>query len=365
MEPTVNNLIAEAREWLGTKYHHQASVKGVGADCVGFLKGAAVNVGLISLEEASAYPTDYSRQPSGGMLRRLVGQNLVQVPFEERRPGDLGLMRFQSDEQHLFMFTSVDPDYIIHAAQQGVVEHRFDFQTMRQQTARVYRFPRLLSITPQPKVSKRIGQALPDKGARKFIISGLPRSRSAWLAAFLTDGPVFCHHELIRHCDSPHEYSVRLQDTRQPVKGDSDTLLPMFYPALRDKLQDVRFAFIRRDPAEVIASAVKAGAALGLTGIPGEKVIPATLLEGLRMMREDHPDSPEWAFEELEDVGAVRDLHQYCTGRPWDLPRFQLFHPLRVDTIYQKTFPCRLLGDRFPTPEALSEAIRFELEGGK
>ncbi|MEE8633091.1 MAG: hypothetical protein V3S93_01305 [Methyloceanibacter sp.] len=31
--------MAKARGWLGTPYHHQASVKGVGCDCLGLVRG--------------------------------------------------------------------------------------------------------------------------------------------------------------------------------------------------------------------------------------------------------------------------------------------------------------------------------------
>ena len=33
------HVIAAARGWLGTPYHDQASVKGVGCDCLGLVRG--------------------------------------------------------------------------------------------------------------------------------------------------------------------------------------------------------------------------------------------------------------------------------------------------------------------------------------
>lgn len=38
-------IVAEAREWIGTPYHHLAHLKGVGCDCIGLLRGVweAVN----------------------------------------------------------------------------------------------------------------------------------------------------------------------------------------------------------------------------------------------------------------------------------------------------------------------------------
>ncbi len=33
------DIITAARAWAGTPYHHQASVKGVGCDCLGLIRG--------------------------------------------------------------------------------------------------------------------------------------------------------------------------------------------------------------------------------------------------------------------------------------------------------------------------------------
>ncbi|HXO72313.1 MAG TPA: peptidase P60, partial [Bradyrhizobium sp.] len=32
-------IVAEARSWIGTRYCHQASLKGVGCDCLGLVRG--------------------------------------------------------------------------------------------------------------------------------------------------------------------------------------------------------------------------------------------------------------------------------------------------------------------------------------
>lgn len=33
------DVIAEARRWIGTPYHHQATLRGVGCDCLGLVRG--------------------------------------------------------------------------------------------------------------------------------------------------------------------------------------------------------------------------------------------------------------------------------------------------------------------------------------
>jgi NlpC/P60 family putative phage cell wall peptidase len=135
-------LVKIARTWIGTPHRHQASINGLGCDCVGFLAEAAVETGLITPELRAEFPTDYSRQPSAGKLRRLCSGLLSLVPFDQRAPGDIVLMRFAAEPQHLGMLTVRDPDYIIHCAEAGVVEHRLD-SVWRARIVRVYRFPAL------------------------------------------------------------------------------------------------------------------------------------------------------------------------------------------------------------------------------
>ncbi len=39
MPPTSSHIATAARGWIGTPYRHQASLKGVGADCLGLMRG--------------------------------------------------------------------------------------------------------------------------------------------------------------------------------------------------------------------------------------------------------------------------------------------------------------------------------------
>ena len=137
---TAAQLIEDARTWIGTPHRHQGSIKGVGADCVGFLAEVALESGLITPQLRAQFPTDYSMQPSAGQLRHLCSRHLHLVPFDSRCPGDIVLMRFAEEPQHLGMLTERDPDYVIHAAEKGVVEHRLD-SVWRARIVRVYRFP--------------------------------------------------------------------------------------------------------------------------------------------------------------------------------------------------------------------------------
>ena len=56
-----------------------------------------------------------------------------------------------------------------------------------------------------------------------FLILGLPRSRTAWLANFLTYDGLFCYHEAINGCKNIKEYKQKVKG-----KGDSNTALALF-----------------------------------------------------------------------------------------------------------------------------------------
>jgi NlpC/P60 family putative phage cell wall peptidase len=146
---TAAQLIEDARAWLGTPYRHQGSIKGLGCDCVGFLAEVAVETRLITPQLRAEFPTDYARFPSAGELRRLTSRHLRLVPYDARAPGDIVLMRFAEEPQHLGMLTAVDPDQLIHCGQHGVVEHRID-SVWRARIVRVYRFPGLTPTHPPP-----------------------------------------------------------------------------------------------------------------------------------------------------------------------------------------------------------------------
>lgn len=57
-----------------------------------------------------------------------------------------------------------------------------------------------------------------------FFVIGLPRSRTAWLANFLTYENKFCHHEGMSDCRNIDEYKTKLGTN----DGDSSTGLMLF-----------------------------------------------------------------------------------------------------------------------------------------
>ncbi len=128
-------ILAAARACLGTPFLHQGRIPGRALDCAGLLIAIAQAVGADYRDVAG-----YGPNPSGGLLEAALDDQpcLERVPVHARCPGDLLLMRFDADPQHLAVLTG---ETIIHAyANVGTVcEHRLS-AVWTARIVRVYRF---------------------------------------------------------------------------------------------------------------------------------------------------------------------------------------------------------------------------------
>lgn len=135
-------IVAEARRWVGTPWRHQASVKGVGCDCAGLVRGVALNLGLADLDEAHPEAErflNYSRNPQPRKMLGALNHFMHRVRPDAMQAGDVLLMRFDRDPQHLAILT--DAGTIVHAASAygAVAEHRLS-SDWRARVTGVWRF---------------------------------------------------------------------------------------------------------------------------------------------------------------------------------------------------------------------------------
>lgn len=115
-------IVAEARAWLGTPWQHQQHLKGVGCDCGGLIRGVMAAVGL-GPTDFSCWPGareffGYSTQPDGSLLERACDKYLTRIPRADMKAGDALLLITDRHPQHM----GILGDYahgglsIIHAA---------------------------------------------------------------------------------------------------------------------------------------------------------------------------------------------------------------------------------------------------------
>ena len=88
-------IVASARGWLGTAYRHQASVKHVGCDCLGLLRGVWREVMGPEPMTVPPYPADWAMQGQRELLLAAAKAHLVLIKVDEAREGDVLLFRWR------------------------------------------------------------------------------------------------------------------------------------------------------------------------------------------------------------------------------------------------------------------------------
>ncbi|HEY8697522.1 MAG TPA: hypothetical protein VIM02_07890, partial [Rhizomicrobium sp.] len=90
---TADRILAIARSWIGTPYVHQASLKGVGCDCLGLLRGIWRELYGEEPEEIPPYSLDWAEATGAETLYMALERHCREVSSESLRPGDIALFR--------------------------------------------------------------------------------------------------------------------------------------------------------------------------------------------------------------------------------------------------------------------------------
>lgn len=120
---TREQIVAEAQSWMGTKWCHQACVKGAGVDCIGLIAGVADALGI---PEAKAWRADmrfrgYGITPESSKLLEAVALYLDPIPRAAAKLGDILIFAYVVPDRriklpiHFGIISRVNPEYVIHA----------------------------------------------------------------------------------------------------------------------------------------------------------------------------------------------------------------------------------------------------------
>lgn len=125
---TRNDFLSLALGWVKTPYHHQARLKAVGSDCIGFILGV--------IEEATGtrvdVPSNYGRYPDPPAALALIEKLglTAPVPVWDAKPADVLYMRVARDPQH-FGLVSLGGKLLHCVEPVGVVEVTLNDKFMR------------------------------------------------------------------------------------------------------------------------------------------------------------------------------------------------------------------------------------------
>lgn len=134
-------IVECARGWLSTPWRHQARLKGIGVDCVGFIAEVGRECGILSVQEAA----NYKRRPDGVTLRAKLDEYLTPVRLADIQPADVLLFSTSGKPDHVGLvgdYPAAGELSVIHAylPARKVIEHRLD-PTWRGKVVAAYAIP--------------------------------------------------------------------------------------------------------------------------------------------------------------------------------------------------------------------------------
>jgi cell wall-associated NlpC family hydrolase len=139
---TREEIVAEARTWVGTRWQHQARIKGIACDCAGLVLGVGKTLKLVPQHLDLS---GYGREPEGDRLESVCRAELHEIEVRDMQPGDVISMTFDPalGPSHV----AIIGDYlhggfsIIHAylPSRQVVETRLD-SAFEAKISRAFRF---------------------------------------------------------------------------------------------------------------------------------------------------------------------------------------------------------------------------------
>jgi NlpC/P60 family putative phage cell wall peptidase len=146
-----NVIVDEAWRWVGTPYRHQASRIGVGADCLGLVRGVWRAVVGEEPEQPGPYTMDWA-ESGGDALLEAAMRHFTKCPDGAIEPGRLILFRWNAQFAAKHAGIAVGPQHFIHAYSGIGVVCSALVPAWRRKIAGVFAFPPVKSAAlPQPE----------------------------------------------------------------------------------------------------------------------------------------------------------------------------------------------------------------------
>lgn len=141
MPLTRAQIVAEARAWIDTPYRHQASLKGVGCDCLGLIRGVWRALIADEPEPVPPYAPDWAEATGSESLAAAARRHLVEVAVADVAPGDVLLFRWRARFPAKHAAIATASDFMVHAHDGAAVAEVALAPWWRRRLAYVFRFP--------------------------------------------------------------------------------------------------------------------------------------------------------------------------------------------------------------------------------
>ncbi len=135
------DIIAEARSWVGTPYHHQASLKGVAVDCVGLVRGIFRKLYGFEPPERLDYSSDWGDSNGSEDVVNAAFKYLEPVALEDMQPGDVVAVRWKKGRVAKHVMVLTDNNMAVHAYNRSPTTEIHLSDWWRRRIVYAFRFP--------------------------------------------------------------------------------------------------------------------------------------------------------------------------------------------------------------------------------
>lgn len=108
-------VIEEALVWIGTPYRHQGTLKGVGCDCLGLVRGVWRALYGEEPESMQPYSPDWAEAGRVDALIEAARRHFIERPKEDMAAGDVILFRWKPTHAAKHVGILVSNQAFIHA----------------------------------------------------------------------------------------------------------------------------------------------------------------------------------------------------------------------------------------------------------
>jgi NlpC/P60 family putative phage cell wall peptidase len=134
-------IIAEVSSWIGTPYRHQASLKGVGCDCLGLVRGVWRALFGKEPEPLVPYSPDWAEASGEETLAIAARRHLKEIAVDAAKPADIVLFRWRQGLPAKHAGVLIEPHRFVHAHQGAAVSPAAYSRWWRERAAYAFRFP--------------------------------------------------------------------------------------------------------------------------------------------------------------------------------------------------------------------------------
>jgi NlpC/P60 family putative phage cell wall peptidase len=151
-------VVAEAKSWLGTPYHHHARIKGVGVDCAQLLCAVYEACGCVPHIDLGNYAHDWHlHRGEEAFFRWLAAVGAKSLPSDEQpEPGDVAVFRYGRAFSHgAVVVERGSPGSVVHAyIGRGVICSRLDQEPLQGRMMRLWRLTLGKAASNSPRLHR-------------------------------------------------------------------------------------------------------------------------------------------------------------------------------------------------------------------